>query len=299
MANLRVPQNYQGAYSVSSLITHLAGSTLTMCACAHIVSEVTGAVVAITSWSQDLTGVPGYAGVTFKTTSGVTASKAESSEGIRPSNMEADLFLIAAGITEADILAEIWAHATATIFVTNYEAVDMGQLIIIKGPLGSIVQRSPMATTEVQSWSSALSRMIGTITRPECTHDFGDSGCTVDLTPFTHTGTLTGVTSTKVFTDTARTETADYFQNGKISFSTGPNEGLGYFQIDSWNATTKTFTLRRPLPYTPTVGDAYTAIRGCRKRIAEDCVTKFSNAKNFGGFPHIDTPENLMRLPTS
>src|SRR5688572_7572712 len=100
MPNLRVPQNYAGAYNATSLITHNAGSTLTLCACAHIVSEVTGAVVAITSWSQDLTGVPGYSGVTFKSTAGITASKAEHSEGVRPANMEADLFLIAAGITE-------------------------------------------------------------------------------------------------------------------------------------------------------------------------------------------------------
>lgn len=299
MPNLRIPQNYQGAYSASSLITHLAGATLTVCASAHIVSEVTGAVVAITSWSQDLTSVPGYSGVTFKTTSGITASKAEASEGTRPANMEADLFLLAAGITEADILAGVWSHATGTVFITNYEAVDMGQLIIIKGPLGSIVQKVPMATTEIQSWSSALSRMIGTITRPECTNNLGDAKCGVVLTPFTHTGTLTSVTSSSVFIDTVRTETADYFQNGTIVFTSGPNSGLGTFRIDSWDATTKTFTLRQPLPYTPAVGNAYTAVRGCRKRFSADCIVKFANADRFGSFPHISTPEQLLKLPTS
>lgn len=297
MPNLRVPQNFTGGYSASDLITHLAGATLTVCACAHIVSEVTGDVVAITSWSQDLTGVPGYVGVTFKSTSGIAASKAEHSEGIRPANMEADLFLVAAGITEADILAGVWHHATGTIFVTNYEAVDMGQLIIIKGPLGSIIQKAPMATTEIQSWSAALSRMIGTVTRPECTHDLGDAKCGVDLTPFTHSSTLTSVTSSSVFIDTARTETTDYFQNGKITFTSGPNSGLGTFQIDSWNPTTKEFTLRRPLPYLPVAGNAYTAIRGCRKRFSADCITKFSNADRFGSFPHVSTPEQLIKLP--
>lgn len=297
MPNLRVPQNYAGAYTASSLITHLAGATLTVCACAHIVSEVTGAVVAITSWSQDLTGVPGYVGVTFKSTTGITASKMESSEGIRPANMEADLFLIAAGITEADILAGVWVHATGTVFITNYEAVDMGQLIIIKGPLGSIVQKLPMATTEIQSWSSALSRMIGTVTRPECANRFCDSNCGLTLATYTKTGTLTSVTSASVFTDTARTELDGEFNNGEFVFTSGSNAGLPFRTIDTW--ASDTFTLRQPFPYTPQVGDAYSAVIGCRKRFEADCITRFTNAENFKGFPHVPTPEQLLRMPTT
>ncbi|HEX5704883.1 MAG TPA: DUF2163 domain-containing protein [Pyrinomonadaceae bacterium] len=297
MPNLRIPQNYQGAYSATSLITHLAGATLTVCVCAHVVSEVNGDVVAITSWSQDLTSVPGYPGVTFKSTAGITASKAEHSEGARPANMEADLFLVSAGITEADILAGVWVHATGTIFITNYEAVDMGQLIVIKGPLGSIVQKVPMATTEIQSWSSALSKMIGAITRPECANRFCDAACGLNVLDFTETGTLTGVTSATVFTDSARTEADGEFNNGEFVFTSGSNAGLPFRQIDSY--ASDTFTLRQPFPYTPQVGDAYSAVIGCQKRFQADCITRFSNADRFKGFPHVSTPENLLRLPTS
>lgn len=297
MPNLRVPQNYQGAYNATSLITHLAGATLTVCVCAHVVSEVNGDVVAITSWSQDLSSVPGYPGVTFKSTAGITASKAEHSEGARPANMEADLFLVSAGITEADILAGVWVHATGTVFITNYDAVDMGQLIVIKGPLGSIVQKVPMATTEIQSWSSALSKMIGTITRPECANRFCDAACGLNVLDFTETGTLTGVTSATVFTDSARTEADGEFNNGEFVFTSGSNAGLPFRQIDSY--ASDTFTLRQPFPYTPQVGDAYSAVIGCQKRFQADCITRFSNAANFKGFPHVSTPEQLLKLPTS
>ena len=297
MPNLRVPQNWQAPYDATSLITHLSKATLTPCACAHLVSEVTGQVVAITSWSQDLTSVPGYPGVTFKSTAGITASKAEHSEGIRPANMEADLFLIAAGITEADILAGVWVHATGTVFLTNYEAVDMGQLIIIKGPLGTIVQKSPMATTEIQSWSSALSRMIGTVTRPECANRFCDANCTLNLATYTKTGTLTSVTSASVFTDTARTEADGEFDNGEFVFTSGSNAGLPFRTIDTW--LSDTWSLRQPFPYVPQVGDAYSAVIGCRKRPDADCTVRFDNRLNFKGFDYVPTPEQLLKLPTN
>lgn len=297
MANLRLPLNFTGGYSASDLITHNSKSTLSLCACIHLVSEVTAQVVAITSWSSDLTSVPGYAGVTFKSTSGVAASKVEHSEGARPANMEGDIFLLTASVSEADILAGVWVHATGTIFVTNYDALNMGQLEMIKGPISQIVQRFPLASVEFQSWSSALSRMIGTVTRPECANRFCDSNCTLNLATYTKTGTLTSVTSASVFTDTARTEADGEFDNGEFVFTSGSNAGLPFRTIDTW--ASDTWTLRQPFPYVPQVGDAYSAVIGCRKRFSADCITRFANAENFKGWPHVPTPEQLLKLPTN
>src|SRR5262245_17527239 len=125
MANLRIPVNFTGGFTAADLITHLSGSTITLCVCAHMTSELDCSVIGMTSWSQDLTGVPGYPGVTFKSTSGVTGSNIENPSGTSPTNLEAQLFLVAAGITEADALAGKWSHAAITIFLTNYEAVNM------------------------------------------------------------------------------------------------------------------------------------------------------------------------------
>lgn len=296
--NLRKPINFQSPYDVTSLITHRGQSTTTQCVCAYVVSEVTGAVVGITSWSEDLRNVPGYPGVVFKSTTGVTASKAEITEGSHPANMETDIFLLTAGISEADVLAGVWTHAEATVFVTNYMAVKMGQLVIMAGYLGQFVQKGRMLTTELQSYSGALTVMIGTVTRPECANDLGDAKCQVALGPFTKTGSITSAISTDSFADIGRTETGDYFQNGKFRFDTGPNAGLGWFQIDSWDQTTKTWVLRRALPYMPVVGNTYTAIRGCRKRPDADCTAKFSNRINFNAWDSMDTMENIVRLPT-
>jgi hypothetical protein len=41
------------------------------------------------------------------------------------------------------------------------------------------------------------------------------------------------------------------------------------------------------MPFEVVVGDAYSLLPGCRKRLAEDCRDKFNNVVNFRGFPHV------------
>lgn len=297
MTNLRVPVNATGIYDSTSLITHLAGSALTVCVGVYIVSPIDSSAIGITSYSSDLTSVPGYVGVTFKSTTGATASKVENPSGSTPANMETDLFLIAAGLTEADVLAGKWSHAATTVFVTNYEALNMGQLIVAKGFLSQFVQKGQMLTSEIRGFNQALSQQIGKVTRPECDAAFGDARCGLDLTAlgFIKTGTLTGVTSQLIFTDTGRADAADYFTNGKFRFTSGSNSGYE-FQVDNWNSSTKTWTLRTAAPYLPLIGDTYSATRGCRKRPV-DCVS-YSNIINFRGQPFIPTAEAMIRLPS-
>ena len=276
----------------------MAQADMTLCVCAWIQSEIDSTQIGITSLDRDLTGLPGYVGVTFKSTTGVTASKEEHPSGTTPANMEADLFLIAAGITEADVLAGKWSHAACAIFITNYEALNMGQLIVNKGYLSEFRQMGQMLTTEVRGLNQALQQQIGRVTKPLCDADFGDARCGLNLSAlgFIKTGTLTGVTSQLIFTDSGRADGANYYDNGKFRFTSGNNNGFE-FQVDSWNSSTKTWTLRTPAPYLPQVGDTYSATRGCRKRFDADCVVTFSNGINFRGFPHMPTLEQIQRLP--
>jgi uncharacterized phage protein (TIGR02218 family) len=276
------------------LPAHFAGSG-SAAVCAYIVSAIGATVFASTTWSTSLTGVPGFPGVTFKSTSGMTGSSVEA-QPAKATNLEADLFLVSAGISEADALSGKWFHSAVTVILLDPENPNKGYYIIAQGYLGQFVQRGQMLTTEIMGYLQNLQQQYGKVTRAECFHEFGDSGCTLNLSGlgFVKTGTLTGVTSQTVFADSSRTEADDYFGNGFITFTSGNNNGFT-FQIDSWVNSTKTFTLRTPTPYLPVNGDAYSAKRGCRKR-ASDC-TGYSNIVNFGGFPFVPTVEDLTRLP--
>lgn len=300
MPNLRVPVNYTGGYTAADLITHIGKATTTLCACFYAVSELDGSVVAMTSYSSDLTSVPGYPGVTFKRNTGVTASQLQSDSGNAFSQMEATLFLVAAGITEADVNSGKWSHASAVLFICNYEALNMGQLVMQSGYLAEFVQKSPIVTSEIKGLNNALTAQIGKVTRPECWHNLGDSGCKIDLpgSGFIHTATLSAVTSQTVFraASLAGTGDAEYYNNGIVRFTSGNNNNY-FFRVDSWNDSTGEFTLRTPTPYLPTTSDTISATRGCQKRPGADCRDRFSNITNFGGFSTIPTYESFSRLP--
>jgi uncharacterized phage protein (TIGR02218 family) len=303
MSNLRQPQNFLTPYDVTSLITHLGSALCTPAACFYAVSEIDGTVVAMTSYSSDLTGVPGYPGVTFKRNTGVSSSQLQGEAGNAFSQMEASLFLLAAGITEADVLAGKWAHASAVLFVCNYEQLNMGQLIMESGYLAEFVQKSPIVTAEIKGLNNALTAQIGTVTRPECSHDFCDAGCALLAANYTVTGTLTGVTSQTVFAVSALTAPNEYFNNGKFVFTSGTNANY-ILRIDSYNSATKTFTLRTPAPYLPIVGQTFSALAGCQKRLV-DCQTRLqnnfvtivNNVVNRKAFDFVPTLESFSRLP--
>lgn len=68
------------------------------------------------------------------------------------------------------------------------------------------------------------------------------------------------------------------FANGKITFTSGLNSGLSY-QIKDWDPTLKAFTLMRPPGYPISVGDTYSAVKGCPRLLAI-CAGVFANAIN-------------------
>lgn len=301
MPNLRVPVNFTGGYTAADLITHIRKASTTLAACFYAVSPIDASVVAMTSYSSNLTGVPGYVGVTFKRNTGVTASQLQSESGNAFSQMEASLFLLATGLTEADVLAGKWANAPATLFICNYEALDMGQLIIHSGYLAEFAQKSPIVTAEIKGLNNALTQQVGQVTRPECLHDFCDAGCSLLAADFTVTGTVTGVTSQTSFAASALTIPANWANNGKLTFTSGSNTGYP-LRIDN-NATATQIILRTPAPYLPVVGNTFSLLAGCQKRLT-DCqnrvkadTTTVNNVLNRKAFDFMPTIESINRLP--
>lgn len=299
MANLRVPVNWQSPSTATSLITFLSSTSIDgICTAAYMVSAVGSVIVAVTDRQGGLTGVPGYPSVTFKHTIGLTASKVEHPAGTDPANLEADFFVKSTDLTEADIEAGKWDHASFIMFVTNTNALHMGQLIIAKGYFGKFEKHDSLYRVELRGLNEALSQVIGKVTEELCDADYGDARCGLNLTARgeVKTGTLTSVTNQYTFRDTARTEAAEYFDNARGSFTSGSNNGFP-FHVDSWNPATKEFRLRKAMPFLPQAGDAYTVNRGCKKRPV-DCTNRL-NIINYRGFPHVPTQEEFLSVPNA
>lgn len=118
-------------------------------------------------------------------------------------------------------------------------------------------------------------------------------------------GTLSSVTSNQVFRDNTRTEAADYFAEGTLTWLTGNNAGLAMKVKDY--AADGTFTLVLPMLGAVQATDTYRVTAGCRKRHdrtsanpagVSDCIDKFDAVLDFGGEPHRKGLNDVTAAPS-
>lgn len=96
------------------------------------------------------------------------------------------------------------------------------------------------------------------------------------------------------------TTTADHptgwFDQGVITFVTGANAGLSR-AITKWTLGTDRVETFLDFPFTITVGDQVRLITGCKKRIIEDCKTKFNNSHNHRGEAYVPKEDFVFSTP--
>lgn len=116
----------------------------------------------------------------------------------------------------------------------------------------------------------------------------------------TLTGEATGGSGANIIYVQDRTEAAGYWEYGKITFTSGLNSGQSMeikdFAYLGGSPTTAKITVFLPFLNDIQGGDQYTIVAGCRKRFSADCTTKFDNADNFRGFPHIPTSDQAQKF---
>lgn len=271
-----------------ALASHLNGQVMTLATCWRI-RRRDGVSQYFTDHDRDLT----VGGEVYIARSGIVPSAVTSQAGLAVDNLELEGLLDSETITRGGLLGGLYDHAELEIFMVNYEAPDEGRLHVKTGWLGEVTLRDGVFVAEVRGISAALQQTIGEVYTPTCRAQLGDGRCKKILTGFTHTGTVDAVDNEFTFYDAARTEAAGYFAYGTVTFTSGPNTGLRMEIRDFSNGR---FGLFLPLPTMVMAGDTYTAVAGCDKRI-ETCSTRFSNAVNFRGEPHL--PGNGKIFETS
>lgn len=280
-----------------ALAAHFASEVTTLATCwkvtrrpitpAEIIAGQ-GAVFGFTNHTSDLT----VDAVLYQASTGYTPSGITSNINLAVDNLDVVGLLDSSTITEQDLQAGLWDYAEIEIFQVNYADLTQGTLKMCKGNLGEIKTGRQQFTAELRGLAQKLQQTIGEVYSPSCRADLGDARCTVDLAPFTVTGTITSVVDAHQFTDTGRSEAADYFKGGKITFTSGDNENIS-MEIKAY--ASDQFTLQLPMPYVVQVGDTYSAVAGCQKRL-NDCVTKFNNVVNFRGEPYVPGNDSLMQV---
>ena len=232
--------------------------------------------------------------VIYESAPGLSVASFASSAGLAVDNSELTVLADDTIITRADILAGRWNNAAYLLFKYDWTDVSAGEEVISAGFLGELHPRSGAYVAELRALQQYLQQPVGAASTKTCRARLGDAMCMVDLGGWTETGTITGVTSKQVFTDSSRAEADDYFGEGILTWTAGLNTGLSQ-KVKTY--ASDTFTLSLPMIFDVQIGDTYSVVAGCRKRLDEDCAAKFSNELNFQGEPHRPTVDELTSSP--
>ena len=137
--------------------------------------------------------------------------------------------------------------------------------------------------------------------QPTCVNTLFDTNCGLNSATYIKDGTIGTVTSSTVFDVTiSPTPTANYYDLGYITCTSGANNGVKRSIKTQTLTPTVKLTLFYPLPYTPTAADTFTILPGCSKVYVatspnpEMGCTKYSNTAKFRGFDFIPRNEDAQ-----
>ena len=270
----------------TGLATHIAGEVTTLATCWKLTRR-DNTVFGFTDHDSDII----VDSVLYKAESGFTPSAVQNSASLSVDNLDIEGMLSAGNITEADIMAGLYDFAEIEIFQVNYNDISHGKLKLRRGWLGEVSLVNQQFVAEVRGLTQRLSQTIGELYSAACRATFADSRCKINPASYTVSGTVSGVTSSREFIDSTRTEASGLFNFGKIIFSSGANNGLS-MEIKEFISSGK-ITLVLPMPYSINIGDSYNMVQGCDKTL-ETCAGQYNNVINFRGEPHVPGLDSML-----
>jgi len=265
------------------------------CHCLRIVAT-NGTIVRLTDHPRDLLMSGGQI---YKTDSGYQFTGAQGTTTTSPGVMDLEGVLAIAGIDRDEVASGVFDGARLYCFATAWNAPVEDEEPVGAATLGRTTIVDDRYKIEMMALIDALNQSVGSTYTAACPKTFGGqefAGCKVDLAPITVTGTVTHVTDGTTWRDSARTEAADWFALGTVTWTAGANAGLKAQEIKRYelDGTVETY---EPAYYGVTVGDTYSLAPGCRKRL-EDCRDKWDNVINFGGYSFVPVSSQYQQIGT-
>lgn len=258
----------------------------------YTITLLAGTILRYTDADGDMV----YGGNTYTSTSPkILRDKTTLKVGIEVDTMDVTLY---AGLTDL-ILGIPWPQFVANggfdgarlsvdrCFMATYGDTSAGVVNIFTGGISDVKPSRTEIVLTVSSDAQLLNNpMPRNVYAAQCSHTLFDTGCGAVKASFGFASSATSG-STRQVINCALAQAAGYFDAGTITCTGGANAGAtrtvkGY--------TPGVLTLSLPLPFTPGIGDTFTAYAGCDKT-KTTCNSKFSRLASFRGFPFVPVPE--------
>lgn len=249
----------------ASLTAHILTEVTTLATCWKVTlndagDSPPGTVKAFTDHDTDLV----IDGVTYRASSGYTASDVDTQAALNVDGLEVIGFLSSPSITEEELLAGLWDYAQVEIFLVNWatagDSPADGVIWQRYGHLGEVTIQNGQFRAELRGLMQHYTATLVELTSPSCRANLGDARCQVNLGPFTVSGTLTAVADDNMtLGDAGRTEI-------------GPSGGIGIVSISQADPGVVTLESKLDLP-----DDAPVTISGVTGMSMVNGTTLFHN----------------------
>lgn len=264
---------------------HLSCEVTTIVTCWKL-SLIDGRVMGFTDHTSDLN----IDSVLYIAASGFSPSAIENKDSFAVDNLDISGILDSSAITEEDIINGIYDFAEVEVFQVNYNDLESGKIIELRGWVGEISIKGNRFIAEIRGITQKLQQNIGELYSPSCRAIFGDSCCKLNENDFSLTDIVSNSTDRQTFTANNAIQAAGYFTAGEIEWLSGDNGGR---RMEVKEFFDKQFTLALPMAKNIKEGDKFKAIAGCDKSFTA-CCNKFNNAVNFRGEPYVPGMDKVL-----
>jgi len=264
----------------------IADRELTSIALCWRLERMDGAGIALTSHDRSLLSE----GILFDAAPGMMPASIARSLGMEPSSSEVAGALSSSALDESDLEVGRWDGASVQLNVIDWDDPGAEAMTLLAGEIGSVTSDGDSFTADLSGAAAKLERPVCPATSAECRAHFGDKQCRVDLAGRTLVATVVSSTAGAITLDQS---VDDRFVLGRLRYMSGVNCGLSTIILSAGGTEVQV----RDLPRAPVQPGCRVELReGCDKRF-ETCVSRFQNAVNFRGEPHLPGNDLLTRYP--
>lgn len=275
----------------AGLLAHMQSEATSLVECVRVTPAV-GSVLAFTDFNESLT----VDGTLFLPRPGMRVSQASTNLLMELDSSQAQSFFKSSVITRADVKTGKFSGATFERIYVNFDDVSDGFYSFHSGPVGRVEMSDYAFQAEMIGAGQAWSQQVGFLTSRACSwvQFVGDKYCKVDMNgsapvgigghAYKGTGSITGVSNAITFTASGLSQPTQWFDFGRLYWTSGPNQGY-YSEIASHTSGTTIVLMQAPGSDIAS-GHGFIAYAGCDREIGT-CASKFDNLDNFRGQPHL------------
>ena len=262
----------------------IADGELTSMALCWRLERADGAGIALTSHDQRLA----RDGIVFEPAPGMMPASIRRGLGLEPDEGEVAGALSSEALDEQDLALGRWDGATLQLTAVDWADPVGAPIQLLGGEIGSVTIDGDGFTADLRGAAAKLEEPVCPATSAECRASFGDKRCRVDLAGRIVRATVVAAVDGSLTLD----QTFDSrFVFGRLRFMSGASCGLTSAILAVSGATVQLRDLPRGAVE---VGCRVELREGCDKTLAT-CVTRFDNAVNFRGEPHLPGNDLLTR----